>query len=205
MKINTENMEHWGIHELIMSAVLPRPIAFVSTVSEDGVFNLAAFSCFNLLCLKPTIVAFSIGWKRDGRKKDTLKNIEFSKDFVINVVTENLAVVMNQASAEYPSEIDEFKEVGLTSLKADLVKAPLVGESPVSIECKQLQILKFGDPPSGTHVVIGKAVLIHVKDELWAHDHIELSKLKPIGRLGEDLYCRVTDIFEMKRIKLSKD
>jgi len=204
MKINTENMEHWDIHELVMSAVLPRPIAFVSTVGEDGIFNLAAFSCFNLLCLKPTIVAFSIGWKRDGRKKDTLKNIEFSKDFVINVVTENLAVMMNQASAEYPSEIDEFKEVGLTSLKADLVKAPLVAESPVSIECKLLEIRRFGDPPSGTHVVIGKVVLIHVKDELWAHDHIELSKLKPIGRLGEDLYCRLTDIFEMKRVKLSK-
>jgi len=199
MKITPARLNQKDLHELFGSAILPRPIAFVSTIGEDGVFNLAPFSFFTPLCLKPAIVALSIGWKRDGQKKDTLRNIEYSKDFVINVVNEALAEAMNQACAEYPSDVDEFKQVGLTPVKADLVKAPMVAESPVNMECKLVEIREYGGFPSGAHVVIGEVIFIHVKEELWTNDHIEISKLRAIGRLGEDLYCRVTDLFEMKR------
>jgi flavin reductase (DIM6/NTAB) family NADH-FMN oxidoreductase RutF len=202
MKINPANLNKRDLHELFVSAILPRPIAFVSTIGKDGVFNLAPFSFFIPLCLKPAIVGLGIGWRRDGQKKDTLRNIEYSKDFVVNIVTETLAEAMNQASAEYPSGVDEFREVGLTPVKADLVKAPMVAESPVSIECKLIQILKFGEIPTGSHVVIGEVVLAHIRDELWSGDHIEVTKLKAIGRLGGDLYCRTTDTFEMKRISI---
>lgn len=204
MKINLSDLNNRELHELFTSAILPRPIAFVSTIGENGVFNLAPFSFFNQLCLKPAIVGFNIGWKREGQEKDTLRNIEFSKDFVINVVTETLAEAMNQACAEYPSDVDEFAEVGLTPVKADLVKAPMVAESPVNMECRLVQILKFGEAPTGSHVAIGEVILVHVKDELWANNHIEISKLKPIGRLGEDFYCRTKDIFEMKRPRFEK-
>lgn len=200
MKISPTDLDRRTQHELFASAIIPRPIAFVSTIGEDGVFNLAPFSFFAPLCLKPAILAFSIGWKRDGQKKDTLRNIEFSKDFVFNVVTEPLAEAMNKASFEYPSEVDEFQEVGLTPVKADLVKAPMVAESPVNMECKLVQILKFGEVHSGNHVVVGEIVLVHVQDELWAGDHVEAAKLRAIGRLGEDLYCRTADTFEMKRV-----
>jgi flavin reductase (DIM6/NTAB) family NADH-FMN oxidoreductase RutF len=199
MKITPARLNQKDLHELFGSAILPRPIAFVSTIGEDGVFNLAPFSFFTPLCLKPAIVALSIGWKRDGQKKDTLRNIEYSKDFVINVVNEALAEAMNQACAEYPSDVDEFKQVGLTPVKADLVKAPMVAESPVNMECKLVEIRQYGGLPSGAHVVIGEVIFVHVKEELWSNDHIEISKLRVIGRLGEDLYCRVTDLFEMKR------
>jgi flavin reductase (DIM6/NTAB) family NADH-FMN oxidoreductase RutF len=199
VKIIPANLNKRDSHELLMSAILPRPIAFVSTVGEDGVFNVAPFSCFAPIGMKPALVCLQISWKRDGQKKDTLRNIEFTKDFVVNVVDESMAEAMNQASADYPSNVDEFKEVGLTAVKSDLVKALRVAESPINMECKLLQILQFGEISTGSNVVIGEVVLVHVKDELWADDQIDISKWKPIGRLGGQLYCRMTDRFEMKR------
>jgi flavin reductase (DIM6/NTAB) family NADH-FMN oxidoreductase RutF len=199
MRIDPKDLNRRDSHELFMSAILPRPIAFVSTVGEDGVFNLAAFSCFALIGLKPALVCFYAGLKRDGEKKDTLLNIEFSRDFVVNIVDEPLAKAMNQASAEYPSYVDEFKEVGLTPVKSELIRAPRVAESPVNMECTLKEILESGEAAAGGHIIIGEVVRAHIKDELWAGDQIEISKLNPIGRLGGDLYCRITDIFEMER------
>ena len=199
MKIIPANLNKKDSHELLMSAILPRPIAFVSTLGEDGVFNVAPFSCFAPIGMKPALVCLQISWKRNGQKKDTLRNIEFTKDFVVNVVDESMAEAMNQASADYPSDVNEFKEVGLTAVKSDLVKAPRVAESPINMECKFVRILEFGEVPTGSHIVIGEVVLVHLKDELWADDQIDISKWKPIGRLGGQLYCRMTDRFEMKR------
>jgi flavin reductase (DIM6/NTAB) family NADH-FMN oxidoreductase RutF len=199
MKIIPANLNKRDSHELLMSAILPRPIAFVSTVGEGEIFNVAPFSCIAPIGMKPALVCLQISRKRDGEKKDTLKNIELTKDFVINAVDEFMAEAMNQASADYPSDVDEFKEVGLTAVKSDLVKAPRVAESPVNLECKLLQVLDFGEVPTGSHVVIGEVVLAHIHDELWAGDQIDISKWRPIGRLGGQLYCRMTDRFEMKR------
>lgn len=201
MKIDPEELSRRDTHELIMSAIVPRPIAFVSTVGEDGVFNLAPFSAFGTLALKPTLVYIQFGWTRDGRTKDTVRNIQFSEDFVVNVVTETLAEAMNQTSAEYPSDVDEFKEVGLTPVKADRVKSPIVAESPVNMECKLVKIMEFGEFPLGSQVVIGQVVLVHVKDELWSGEYIEPSKLNAIARIGgRDSYCRTRDIFKMARL-----
>jgi len=119
--------------------------------------------------------------------------------FVINIVNEAMAEAMNQASAEYPSDVSEFEEVGLTPVKADLVKAPLVAESPVSMECRVVQILEFGDAPRTNSFIIGKILMIHIKDDLYLDGEIDSSKLKAIGRLGGELFCHTSDIFEMKR------
>jgi len=199
MRLRPQDMKKKDLHELFVSTMLPRPIAFVSTVSEEGIFNLAPFSFFTPLCLKPPIIGFSIFWKRDGQKKDTLRNIEFSKDFVVTVVTEAIAEAMNQTSADYPGNVSEFKEVGLTPIKGDLVKAPLVAESPVNMECNLLQIIEFGEAPTGSNFVLGEVILVRIRENVWAGDHADISRLKVIGRLGEDLYCRTTDVFEMKR------
>lgn len=199
MKIIPANLSKRDSHELLMSAILPRPIAFVSTIGEDGIFNLAPFSCFSPIGMKPALVCLQISRKRDGQKKDTLKNIEFTRDFVVNVVDESMAEAMNQSSADYPGDVDEFKEVGLTALKSDLVKAPRVAESKINMECKLVQFLEFGEVPTGSHIIIGEIVLAHIRDELWSGDQIDISKWKPIGRLGGQLYCRMTDRFEMKR------
>lgn len=154
---------------------------------------------FSGMSSKPAIVGFGVGSKRDGGKKDTLANIEFSRDFVINAVTDALAEAMNQTSGEYPSQIDEFQVANLTPLKSDLVKPPRVAESPVNMECRLLQILEFGEAPHVNGFIIGEVLRVHIKDEFWVDGVIKGSRLKGIGRMGEDLYCRTMDIFEMKR------
>lgn len=199
MKIDPSTLDFRKSHELLLGVTVPRPIAFVSTVGADGVFNVAPFSLFTVLSAKPPMVCLGIGRKRDGQKKDTLKNIEFSRDFVVNIVNEALAEAMNQSSAEYPSNVDEFKEVGLTPVKSDIVKAPMVGESPISMECRVVQIIEFGDAPRYTSIVIGEVIQIHINDEILIDGKIQASKLRAVGRLGGELFCRTTDIFEMKR------
>ncbi len=203
MKFDPTNLDVKDAHDLLVSAVLPRPIAFVSTIGEDGVYNVAPFSYFTVISSKPAVVGIGIARKRDGKKKDTLVNIEFTKDFVINVVTESLAKTMNQASGEYPSHVDEFNEIGLTPVPSDLIRSPRVSESPVNMECRLMQILEFGEMPRIQSFIIGEVIRVHVKDELWGNDVIKADKLKVIGRLGEDLYCRTLDMFEMKRPNVS--
>ena len=199
MKIDPANLDRADAHELLVSAIVPRPIAFVSTVGEDGVYNVAPFSFFAPMATKPAIVGFGTAWTREGQKKDTLRNIEFAKEFVISVVDESLAEPMNQASYAYPSYVDEFKEVGLTPMKADLVKAPMVAESPVNMECRLRQILDFGELPRKTSFIVGEVLRVHVKDELWVNKEIQTTKLGAIARLGAELYCRTRDVFEMKK------
>jgi flavin reductase (DIM6/NTAB) family NADH-FMN oxidoreductase RutF len=199
MKIDPATLDRKSAHDVMVGVALPRPIAFISTAGENGIYNLAPYSFFIPLSAKPAIVGVGIGRKRDGSKKDTLVNIEFSKDFVINVVTESLAEAMNQTSGEYPPEVDEFQVAKLTPEKADLVKAPMVAESPVRMECRLLQILEYGEFPSIQNFVIGEVIRVHVKDEFWADGEIQSSRLKTIGRMGGDFYCRTTNIFEMKR------
>lgn len=199
MKIDPKDLDYRDVYRLFMSAVVPRPIALVSTIGENGVFNLAPFSGFATIGVKPSLVHINIGRKRDGQKKDTLVNIESSKDFVINVVNEALAEAMNQSSAEYPSDVDEFKEVGLNPVKADIVKSPMVAESPVNMECQLVEIMEFGDLPRRTSMVIGEVVRVHIKDGLYVNGEIQMPALRVLGRLGGDLYCRTTDIIEMER------
>jgi len=199
MKIDPATLDRKTAHEIMVGAALPRPIAFISTIGENGIYNLAPYSFFIPMSVKPAIVGVGIGRKRDGSKKDTLVNIEFTGDFVINVVTESLAEAMNQTAGEYPPEVDEFRVSKLTPGKADFVKSPMVGESPIKMECRLLQILEFGEFPGMNNFVIGKVVQVHVKDEFWANGDIQSSRLKTIGRMGGDLYCRTTDVFEMKR------
>jgi len=199
MKFDPVNLDWVDSHKLFASAVVPRPIAFVSTIGEDGVYNVAPFSFFTALTTKPALIGFCNTWTREGRKKDTLRNIEFTKEFVINIIDETLAEPMNQASYPYPSDVDEFKEAGLTPVKADLVKAPMVAESPVSMECRLVQVLELGEAPRKTSFTIGEVLRVHVKDGLYVNKEIRISKLRAIGRLGEDLYCRTTDTFELKR------
>jgi flavin reductase (DIM6/NTAB) family NADH-FMN oxidoreductase RutF len=199
MKFDFAQLNVKDCHDLLVCAVLPRPIAFVSTIGANEVPNLAPFSYFTVLSSKPAIIGFGIGPKRNGGKKDTLVNIEFTKDFVVNVVTEDLAQAMNQTAGEYPPDVDEFKVGGLTALRSDLVKAPRVAESPVNMECKLLQILEFGEAPRLNRFVIGEVLRVHAQDNLLAEKVVKADRLKAIGRMGEDLYCRTESLFEMKR------
>ncbi len=205
MKIDPASLNVRDSHHLITGAIVPRPIAWISTVDLRGIYNLAPFSAYCMISTKPFVVGFGVVAKRDGQKKDTLRNVEATGEFVINVVEERMAETMNLTATPFPSDVSEFKEANLTPAKADLVKAPLLAESPVNMECRVLRILEFGAAPAMTWFVIGEVLKVHVKDELWVNGEIQMSGLKAIGRMGGDLYCRTTDVFEMKRPRWAPD
>lgn len=197
MRVDPANLDYRDSFKLLSAIVAPRPTVLVSTIGRDGVFNTAPFALLTGICVKPLLLGLNVVWKRDGQKKDTQVNIEFSRDFIINVVTESLAEPMNQAAKDYPIDVDEFKEVGLTPVRADIVKSPMVAESPINMECRLVQIIEFGDARR-TGFIIGEVVRVHIKDEVYINGEVDPSKLKAIGRLGGALYCRTTDIFEME-------
>lgn len=197
MKIEVDNLETMELHELLGRAIVPLPISLVSTVGEKGTHNAAPFSLIVPVAWKPPVLCISIAL-RQGQKKDTQRNIEFARDFVVNIMDETQIKPTIQAAANYPSDVDEIKEVGLTAIKADKVKSPLIAEAQVSLECVLRQQLELGAGENLRCIIFGEVVLVHIKDNLWVNGRIDPSRLKAVGRLGTGFYCRTTDIFPVK-------
>jgi flavin reductase (DIM6/NTAB) family NADH-FMN oxidoreductase RutF len=190
------------IYKLMVGVIVPRPIAFVSSVSADGVPNLAPFSFFTGISANPPVICFSPMIRgSDGAKKDTLRNIEETREFVVNIVSEEFALQMNICSAEFPPDVDEFVASGLTPLPSDLVRAPRVKESGVNMECRLLQVVHVSEKPLGGSIVLGEVVRFHIADEICDDYKIDPDKLHPIGRMGGPTYTRTTDRFDMQRPK----
>ena len=198
MILDSRNMSLHDLYRLLSGTVLPRPIAFVSTVGPDGVYNLAPFSFYTILCSKPAMVGVSVARRDGGEKKDTARNIELAGDFVINMVTEELTERMNITAADFPPGVDEFQKARLTPLQSDMVKSPRLAESPINLECRLDRVLEFGRTPASSFFV-GEVVRFHIKDEFYQNGRLDFKKMKPIGRLAGDSYCRITDLFDMKR------
>jgi len=189
-----------NVYKLMVGVIVPRPIAFVSTVSPEGVRNLAPFSFFTGISANPPVICFSpMVRASDGARKDTLRNIEATGEFVVNVVSEDFAEAMNACSAEFPPQVDEFAESGLTALPSDLVKPPRVGESRVQMECRLVQVVHVSAKPLGGSLVLGEVLRFHVADELFENFRIDPDKLRAFGRMGGATYTRTTDRFELIR------
>ncbi|HTS25404.1 MAG TPA: flavin reductase family protein [Bryobacteraceae bacterium] len=189
------------IAKLLTSVVLPRPIAFVSTLSLEGVPNLAPFSYFTVASSTPPVLCFAPIVRRDGTKKDTLLNIEATREFVVNIVSEDIAAKMNVCSGEYPPDVNEFAVSGLTPVASDLVKAPRVRESHVNMECRLLQIVEVSSKPGGGSLVLGEVVRFHVDGDILKGDTVDPGKLRAVGRMGGATYARTTDRFDLERPK----
>lgn len=185
----------------MIGSILPRPIGWISSVGEEGRANLAPFSFFNAVCPNPPTLVFCPNIRgTDGGQKDTLRNVRATREFVANIVTEEVAGAMNITATEFPAEVDEFQLAGLTPQPSAVVRPPRVAESPVHYECRLVDIIDFGDQPGGGSLVIGRVVHLHVREDvLLGVDKIDLARLKPVGRLAGSGYCRVTDLFEMVR------
>ncbi|MDZ4245585.1 MAG: flavin reductase family protein, partial [Dehalococcoidia bacterium] len=158
------------------------------------------FSAFIRVTTVPPILVVSIA-RRGGKKKDTVVNIEATGDFVVNMVDEMLGDAMNLTGANYPHGVDEIKEAGLTAVKSDKVKSPRIAESPISMECKLVQILELGDHPHRNSIIFGEILVMHINDEIMSGGKVDQVKAKIIGRLGDGgIYCRTTDSYNMKRV-----
>jgi flavin reductase (DIM6/NTAB) family NADH-FMN oxidoreductase RutF len=202
MEASPEQLDWRSVYKILIGSVLPRPIGWISTVNESGDRNLAPFSFFNVVCSNPPHVLFCPSVRStDGKTKDTLRNVQATGQFVVNIVTEDLAEAMNISATEYPSEVDEFTEAGLTAEPSQAVQPPRVAESPIHYECQVTKIIEIGDQPGAGSVVIGKVLHLHVDNDLMIDgDKVDLEKLRPIGRLSGPRYCRVEDVFEMQRL-----
>jgi flavin reductase (DIM6/NTAB) family NADH-FMN oxidoreductase RutF len=184
-------------YKLMIGAIVPRPIGFISTVSPDGTYNLAPFSFFTAVCSDPPVVCFASGARNPP--KDTLSNARVTGEFVVNIVTEEIAEQMNLCAGDYPADIDEFAVSRLTPATSDLVRPPCVLESPVNMECKLLQIVDVSTRPAGGSLVIGEVVRFHVDSSIVTNFRIDPEKLRAIGRMGGSAYTRTRDRFEMAR------
>jgi len=188
-------------HKLMIGSIVPRPIALVSTTSNNGINNLAPFSYFNGVCSKPPTIMFAParrGW--DGKEKDTLINIRNTKEFSINIVSEDIGEKMVKCSTDYEKEVDEYSKSGLSPLSSKKIKPPIVSESKISLECILNQIVQIGKEDAGSgFIVIGTIVLFHIDDEVYDDGRIILDKLQPLGRVAGNGYVRSTNAFDIVR------
>ncbi len=191
-------------HKLMIGSIVPRPIAFVSTLSKDGLENLAPFSYFNGICSNPPSIMFCPARRGyDGKTKDTLNNIRDTEEFAVNIVSEDFAEQMVSTSTDFEPEVNEFEISGLTPEPCQKIAPPKVAEAKISFECKLNKIIPVGNEgPGGGFVVIGTIVLFHIDDDVYEDGYINLGKLRPIGRLAGNMYTRTTDKLEIiRRIK----
>lgn len=197
MEIDLEGPDASRAYALLVSLVTPRPIAWITSIGEDGVVNAAPFSFFNVLGSSPPVIAVGPG-DRDGEPKDTARNIRQSHDFVVNLVDEGVAEAMNLTSASLPYGVSELTSARLTTAPSSLVKPPRIAEAPASLECTEWGTLLIGD----NRIVIGLVKRIHVREDLYdpVTKRIRSERFRVIGRMASPgWYCRTTDRFEMVR------
>lgn len=200
MRIDVASASVLDVYHALVGIVTPRPIAWVTSVDAAGVVNLAPFSFFNAFGANPPVVIFSPCLRRDGSRKDTLRNVELTGEFVLNAAVESLREEMNESSRELPYGESELARLGLKSLPSEKVRPPRLSAAPVQMECRVLQILPVGNGPLSANLVIGEVLLLHIADEvLDSAGAIDPRKLRTIARLGGDFYCRTTDLFELGR------
>lgn len=193
--INTRRMYEWMIH-----TILPRPIAWVSTVSPEGFTNLAPFSFFQGVCAKPPTLLFCPVNNRDGTPKDTLHNIEATGEFVVNLVRQCDVEAMNSTSESLPPGDSEFEHFGVVAAPSVVVRPPRVASAPVSFECRLDRIVRISEGPAGGNVVFGRILRMHVADSVLGpdgHPHPDLLDL--VGRAGGDDFVRIRDRFVLER------
>ena len=203
MTIDPSVAGYQSVYKLMVGVIVPRPIAFVSTISAGGVRNLAPFSFFTAISANPPVICFAPMVRgAGGARKDTLQNIQDTGEFVVNIVSEDFAEQMNACSGDYPPEVDEFSVSGLTPVPSDLVKPARVAESRVNMECRLMEVVEVSTKPLGGSLVLGEVLRFHVADELFDDFKIDPDLLRAIGRMGGPTYTRTTDRFNMERPKV---
>ncbi len=192
--------QHGLPYDPFKSCVIPRPIGWISTLSHDGVHNLAPFSQFQMLNFRPPYVLFSAGQNTHHHRKDTVVNAERTGEFVWNMATYDLREAVNKSAEEVPPEVDEFDLAGVAKAPSRLVKPCRVAESPVHFECSYYQTVRLpGQGVIGScDIIFGRVIAIHIKDEVIGKDgKLDVLKIRPIARLGYHEYTSIESIFEM--------
>jgi len=199
MEIDVLGQDASRAYKLLASVVVPRPIAWVTSLDEQGRLNAAPFSFFNLMGATPPILAINVADLLDGSPKDTRANITATKEFVVNLVHRDIAEKMNVGAIDFPPGISELSAAGLTTVESTKISVPRIAESRVQIECTLADIVHIGD----NHIIIGKIVYLHIADEFMDKDamRVRTPELDLIGRMhGGGWYTRTSDLFEINRM-----
>lgn len=201
MRIAAKDIEAEATYKLITGVLVPRPIAWVTTLSDGGSVNLAPFSMFNCVSSYPPLLAISFGHK-GGVYKDTARNILAREEYVIHIADFPQLDALHQSSAEYPSEVSEVEAAGLATLPSDEVKVPRLADAPVAMECRFRQCLEFGR--TRNRFIIGEVVVFHVRDGLLKDGKVTTRELDPIARLGGPTYGRLGEVLTMTALHKTK-
>lgn len=202
LSLNPADYQPRQVYKLMAGIIVPRPIALVATMSREGVANLAPFSFYSGVGSNPPTVLFCPALRStepaDGDlRKDTLRNVEDTGEFVINVVSEEMAAGVNLSSTDVPPEVDEFPLSGLTPVPSEAVRPPRVAESPAQMECKLLQVIYTGHEPRSGVIVLGQIVRFHIRENLVEDFRVDQAGLNAVGRMAGHTWVRTRDRFEM--------
>ena len=197
MQIDPADMGAERIYRLMTGIVVPRPIAWVSSLSSKGTLNLAPFSAFTFVSQKPPMLAISVGRKGDNYK-DTAHNILDTEEYVIHIADTPLMNAVHESSAEHPPDVSEVELLGLETLPCERVKVPRLAAAPVAMECVFRQCLEFGDARS--RLIVGEVVMFHIRDGLMNNGKVETEALDPIARIGGPRYARLGDIVTLRTV-----
>lgn len=197
MQLDPADLAAEESYKLITGIVVPRPIAWVSTLSSRGVVNLAPFSAFTFVSPKPPMLAISVGRKADVYK-DTAHNILSTEEFVVHIADSTLMNAVHESSVEFPADVSEIEELGLETLASQRIRPPRVARAPIAMECRFRQCIEFGETRS--RLIVGEVVLFHIRDDLLRAGKIATEALDPIARIAGPNYARLGEIYTLKPV-----
>jgi flavin reductase (DIM6/NTAB) family NADH-FMN oxidoreductase RutF len=202
LSINPADHQVQEIYKLMVGLIVPRPVALVSTVDRDGVPNAAPFSFFSGVGSNPPTVLFCPSLRSSGdHRKDTLRNVEQTGEFVINIVSSAIAAAANATAADVGPEVDEFQLAGFTAIPSEIVRPPRVAESPAQMECKLLEVIFTRQAPGAGVIVLGEIVRLHIRADLEQNFRIDPEKLDAVGRMAGNTWVHTHQRFDLIRPK----
>lgn len=192
MEYAVADLSHRDRYKILTSFVLPRPIAWVTTLGPTGIVNAAPFSFFNVFSEDPPLCMFAVNARPDGRVKDTFANIQRTNEFVVNLADESLARAMHETSRDFPPDVSEPNYLGLNLAPSSRVAPPRLADTPWAMECKTWQIINVNDD---RQLIMGEGLSFYIRDELWDPKamRVHMDKYHPMGRMFADRYCRTDD------------
>lgn len=200
MNVSPAALDEAQAYKLVTGLVVPRPIAWVTTMNEDGTVNLAPFSAFTFVSTDPPMLGFNCG-RRLGERKDTARNIHRMQEFVVNIGEDSMLEAIHASAAEFPPNVSETAQLGLETTPGKVIATHRLVAAPASMECRLERVLEFGT--SGAEFFVGEVVNFHVRDDLYHHGKVDTQRLRPAARVGGPTYAKLGEFVSLTPLELS--
>jgi len=198
MQLPADSLSAEATYRLLSGVVVPRPIAWITTLTETGTVNLAPFSCFTFVSNKPPLLGVNIGRKR-GTRKDTGANIHAMREFVVNIGHSGQLNAIHESSVEHAPDVSEVELLGLATLPGVTVRTPYLAEAPVAMECKLERVIEFGE--TGAEFIVGQVTMFHIRDGLYRDGKVQTKELDPVARIGGPNYATLGEIVTLRAVQ----